>query len=172
MLCGNRYYDDSTGRFLSRDPAQAGENWYAYCHDNAPNEVDAQGLNPQTGPRSGVFENHTKDQYIAAVGDIGDGNIAVFVIPPGYTSIKNGIDVDFIIIGDNAYHIAGFLGPSTAQDDPDGKNVDYTLIQYPWSRSPIPLPELGRPGDGMGANPHRRFVVVVDPVKAGYITKF
>ena len=29
-LLGHRYYDSSTGRFLSRDPAQDGRNWYVY----------------------------------------------------------------------------------------------------------------------------------------------
>jgi RHS repeat-associated protein len=34
-LLGHRYYDSSTGRFLTRDPAKDGRNWYVYC-DSAP----------------------------------------------------------------------------------------------------------------------------------------
>ena len=34
MLLGHRYYDQSTGRFLSEDPARDGANWYAYCANN------------------------------------------------------------------------------------------------------------------------------------------
>jgi RHS repeat-associated protein len=30
MLLGHRYYDSSTGRFLTRDPIKDGRNWYAY----------------------------------------------------------------------------------------------------------------------------------------------
>jgi RHS repeat-associated protein len=30
-LLGHRYYDASLGRFLSRDIAKSGRNWYAYC---------------------------------------------------------------------------------------------------------------------------------------------
>lgn len=30
----NRYYDSSTGRFITEDPAQAGLNWYVYCGNN------------------------------------------------------------------------------------------------------------------------------------------
>jgi len=42
-LLGYRYYDPSTGRFLTRDPAQDGRNWYAYCYSNATTLVDADG---------------------------------------------------------------------------------------------------------------------------------
>ena len=33
-LLGHRYYDPSTGRFLTRDPIKDGRNWYAYCGGN------------------------------------------------------------------------------------------------------------------------------------------
>ena len=45
MLLGHRYYDASVGRFISSDPAQAGDNWYAYCDNNPLTETDSQGLN-------------------------------------------------------------------------------------------------------------------------------
>ena len=41
---GYRYYDASTGRFLSRDPIQGGYNWYAYCENDPVNAVDPEGL--------------------------------------------------------------------------------------------------------------------------------
>jgi RHS repeat-associated protein len=43
-LLGHRYYDASTGRFLTRDPARHGRNWYAYCGDNPTTRVDPDGL--------------------------------------------------------------------------------------------------------------------------------
>jgi len=44
ILLGSRYYDPTIGRFLSPDPAGAGDNWYAYC-DNAPlDAADPTGL--------------------------------------------------------------------------------------------------------------------------------
>jgi len=47
-LLGHRYYDADTGRFLSRDPAFAGRNWYGYCHNNPLKSVDASGLDDDT----------------------------------------------------------------------------------------------------------------------------
>jgi RHS repeat-associated protein len=43
-LLGYRYYDSSTGRFLSRDPARDKRNWYAYCGSNPLTGVDPTGL--------------------------------------------------------------------------------------------------------------------------------
>ncbi|MCX6382231.1 MAG: RHS repeat-associated core domain-containing protein, partial [Armatimonadetes bacterium] len=44
MLLGNRYYDSSVGRFISRDPAKSGSNWFAYCGNNPLNRSDPNGL--------------------------------------------------------------------------------------------------------------------------------
>src|SRR6185312_5073323 len=38
-----RYYDSSTGRFLTKDPAQDGRNWYAYCGSQPGIKVDPEG---------------------------------------------------------------------------------------------------------------------------------
>jgi len=38
-----RYYDSSTGRFISEDPAFDGYNWYAYCGGNPVNRWDPSG---------------------------------------------------------------------------------------------------------------------------------
>jgi RHS repeat-associated protein len=46
MLLGHRYYDASTGRFLSADPAQAGTNWYDYCDNNPLDRADPSGYDP------------------------------------------------------------------------------------------------------------------------------
>jgi RHS repeat-associated protein len=44
MLLGHRYYDSSIGRFISRDPAYAGDNWYAYCDNDPLRKADPSGL--------------------------------------------------------------------------------------------------------------------------------
>ena len=43
-LLGDRYYDSSTGRFISRDPIRDGDNWYAYCANDPVNGLDSEGL--------------------------------------------------------------------------------------------------------------------------------
>jgi RHS repeat-associated protein len=45
-LLGHRYYDASTGRFLSRDSAKDGRNWYVYCENNPLGKVDPSGHIP------------------------------------------------------------------------------------------------------------------------------
>jgi RHS repeat-associated protein len=44
QLLGHRYYDSSTGTFITRDPIKDGRNWYSYCENNPVNAVDANGL--------------------------------------------------------------------------------------------------------------------------------
>ncbi|MEW5884621.1 MAG: RHS repeat-associated core domain-containing protein [Armatimonadota bacterium] len=41
---GARYYDSTTGRFLSRDPIGDGRNWYAYARGNPTRFGDPTGL--------------------------------------------------------------------------------------------------------------------------------
>ncbi len=43
-LLGHRYYDSTTGRFLSRDPIGDGRNWYSYCGNNPVSFADPTGL--------------------------------------------------------------------------------------------------------------------------------
>ncbi len=44
QLLGHRYYDPSTGRFLTRDPAKDGQNWYDYCHNSPLQCIDDSGF--------------------------------------------------------------------------------------------------------------------------------
>jgi RHS repeat-associated protein len=46
QLLGHRYYDSSTGRFLTRDPIKDGRNWYGYCDNNPLKFVDLTGHHP------------------------------------------------------------------------------------------------------------------------------
>ena len=50
---GARYYDSEMGRFISRDPAQDGRNWYVYCYNNPMNYVDPNGQQGQTAALAG-----------------------------------------------------------------------------------------------------------------------
>lgn len=40
----NRYYDPSTGSFITEDPIKDGNNWYGYCEGNPVNAWDPTGL--------------------------------------------------------------------------------------------------------------------------------
>jgi RHS repeat-associated protein len=44
QLLGHRWYDPLTGRFISKDPAGSGDNWYAYCDNNPLTAADPSGL--------------------------------------------------------------------------------------------------------------------------------
>ena len=39
-----RYYDPSTGSFITEDPVRDGVNWYSYCAGNPVNRLDPSGL--------------------------------------------------------------------------------------------------------------------------------
>ncbi|MBI1756661.1 MAG: RHS repeat-associated core domain-containing protein, partial [Fimbriimonas ginsengisoli] len=46
MLLGHRYYDPSTGRFLTRDKVRDGRNWFVYCDNRPTCRTDPDGLGP------------------------------------------------------------------------------------------------------------------------------
>ncbi|MFY9234891.1 MAG: RHS repeat-associated core domain-containing protein [Fimbriimonadaceae bacterium] len=43
-LLGHRYYDPATARFLTKDRAKSGRNWYSYVGSNPGRRVDPSGL--------------------------------------------------------------------------------------------------------------------------------
>jgi RHS repeat-associated protein len=43
-LLGHRYYDSTTGRFLSRDSIKEGRNWFSYCENDPISGADPSGL--------------------------------------------------------------------------------------------------------------------------------
>ena len=53
-LLGHRYYDSSTGRFITCDPIGAGRNWYEYSEGNPIGRADPTGLLTIAGDTSGV----------------------------------------------------------------------------------------------------------------------
>jgi len=77
-LLGHRYYDSSTGRFLTRDPIKDGRNWYVYCAGDPVGFGDPEGLITTTvvtlianrylinPPGADVMDNIRKTQAISA----------------------------------------------------------------------------------------------------------
>jgi RHS repeat-associated protein len=66
MRLGHRYYDASTGRFISRDPIQDGYNWYTYCNNDPVNVTDPEGLKPPD-PRPWMNRYKSVDEAAKAV---------------------------------------------------------------------------------------------------------
>jgi RHS repeat-associated protein len=67
-LLGERYYDPSAERFLTRDPAGygGGMDLYAYCGDNPVNRMDPTGLDPGDPTDDG-------EEYLPASVNTGSG---------------------------------------------------------------------------------------------------
>ena len=51
MLLGHRFYDPGTGRFISKDPIGAGENWYTYASNNPTMSLDPNRVAGRWGRR-------------------------------------------------------------------------------------------------------------------------
>jgi RHS repeat-associated protein len=82
MLLGHRYYDPSTGRFLTLDPIGDGSNWYVYGGNDPLSSADPEGLIalqvamhamdflddiPYYPPRVDVFDNAMSARAMAIV---------------------------------------------------------------------------------------------------------
>jgi RHS repeat-associated protein len=88
-LLGHRYYDPSTGRFLTRDLARSGRNWFIYCNNNPISRSDPNGywlIELLEGIRDGLIGagdsisfGGTKiaRAYIGELAGIGDANESV-----------------------------------------------------------------------------------------------
>lgn len=70
---GHRYYDPTTGTWLSREPLGESEslNLYAYCHNDPVNKVDALGLNAIRFDRS-MSDDQIAGLYLRGMLGAGD----------------------------------------------------------------------------------------------------
>jgi RHS repeat-associated protein len=66
QLLGHRYYDPSTGRFLTRDPIEDERNCYGYCDSNPVDAVDADGLKRILVQKGDAYY----DKILAAINEI------------------------------------------------------------------------------------------------------
>jgi RHS repeat-associated protein len=110
-LLGHRYYDSNTGRFLTRDPAKDGRNWYVYCDNNPISRADPPGLGWHNPGQVEVHYGFKGKVYV--IGEPGPGKQQVF------TQLLRGhythpcMDVDIVII-----------------DYPNGRRKTYFLMGW------------------------------------------
>ena len=96
QLLGHRYYDSSTGRFITRDPIKDGRNWYVYCDNNPVSRIDANGL--EWHDPCVVYVDPNFKGTVIVVGEPSKGaRHASVEVAPGYHS-HEGMDVDYVII--------------------------------------------------------------------------
>ncbi|MBI1755815.1 MAG: RHS repeat-associated core domain-containing protein [Fimbriimonas ginsengisoli] len=76
-LLGHRYYDQSTGGFLTRDPEGDGRNWYAYARARPSGYIDPSGLYPLdqgrgggNNPRSPEFDDWSDSDIQRRLGEL------------------------------------------------------------------------------------------------------
>jgi RHS repeat-associated protein len=118
-LLGHRYYDPSTGRFLTRDPIKDGRNWYLYCDNNPSKRVDANGLSwhdPMV-----VYVDPNFKGKVRVVGEPGLGLEQCYLdVPAGYHSDPS-MDVDYIEITypDGTQVVVFVYGTKNPFDDVD-----------------------------------------------------
>ncbi|MCC7102944.1 MAG: RHS repeat-associated core domain-containing protein, partial [Fimbriimonadaceae bacterium] len=95
-LLGHRFYDPSTGRFLTRDPIKDGTNWYAYCGNSPLSRVDPDGQEWHDPSAVTVDEDFKGKVFV--VGEREGGKEQVFIeLRPGESTPKN-FDADLVII--------------------------------------------------------------------------
>jgi RHS repeat-associated protein len=93
LLLGHRYYDPSTGRFTSRDPAKDGVNWYMYVRNSPQSSTDPAGL--QTPVKQGSREWRELIQAIGGVisnGRLDEGNILNRMLREGHIQVADKDD--------------------------------------------------------------------------------
>ena len=156
MLLGHRYYDPSTGRFLSRDPRQAGYNWYTYCNNDPVNGLDPEGL-------SGI-QNNSKETYQVRFNfDDDDTKHYIIDLPPGYEiNPEAPIDPDDIrrkpgngVPKDDWYHLPGVWGgPWRIGPGGTGPGGEYPIVGWPWYYKGGPMKDSNQWPDDPAPPPH------------------
>ena len=149
-LLGHRYYDSSTGRFLTRDPMSSGKNWYVYCGNRPQLRVDPTGYewhDPAQIIVSGEFEG-----TVVAFGDFswqkGDG-WRDCVVPPGFmTDPRMDVDLVIVIMPDGSYKVYFLLGKGIRGDGKEEPSQYYVdkdgnIVALNGSRSALEVHPFG-----------------------------
>ncbi|MCW5947550.1 MAG: RHS repeat-associated core domain-containing protein, partial [Fimbriimonadales bacterium] len=115
-LLGHRYYDPSTGRFLSRDHGRFGSNWYIYGLNNPITLTDPNGLEPMValledpwlddGPAKIVYRGSHSDAWLNSAANFfaGWGDVLTF---GGTGYVRKWLGVDGIVDRESRPYISG-----------------------------------------------------------------
>jgi len=156
-LLGHRYYDGSTGRFLTRDPIGDGSNWYAYCANDPVGYFDEDGL------------QYSQPPCIPPFPIPGDDGSREWVRIPGSGARADKFKPSTPVPSEKGGQ------PSVSWDAKHGhwdlKPGDGTRTQrFNSSGTPLPAddphqpprmrPQPGRPGAGTGLIPARLFLMI------------
>jgi RHS repeat-associated protein len=141
MLLGHRYYDSSTGRFLTRDPIKDGRNWYGYCCNGPTGAEDSGGLHWRVIKG---FLKHGLDQVISRDGGLGVSNTALLeAVKEG--QVVTGLD-------SKGRHYIRYTGKDAVVIlNKDGHVVTAHATSSRGLRQPRIVPRSGGSGSAIGA---------------------
>jgi RHS repeat-associated protein len=139
MRLGHRYYDSSTGRFISRDPIHDGYNWFTYCDNDPVNVIDPEGLKPPYGTpdaagKAAIININAKSfkegkEYAGWIIKLPDGNYDYTKPVPGGKSDSNAGPQPPNAVGH--YHTHGYDDPGYINEDfgvQDKRKLYYGMI--------------------------------------------
>ncbi|ARU45006.1 hypothetical protein CCB81_12970 [Armatimonadetes bacterium Uphvl-Ar2] len=143
-LLGHRYYDPTTGRFLSRDPIKDGRNWYVYCESSPLSRRDPLGLgwhDPVSVTVSAAFEGE-----VIAYGDFPwmprEGWRDTRVRPGQVTHPDMDVDMIRIKKPDGSLRFVFLLGEGMAYDGFEQRTCYYVNPDGTISKNPTQVPSL------------------------------
>ncbi len=143
-LLGHRYYDPTTGRFLSRDPIKDGRNWYVYCGNAPLGRQDRWGLawhDPVSVTVSAAFEGE-----VIAFGDFpwmpGDGWRDTKVRPGQVTHPKMDVDMILIRRPDGSSDFVFLPGEGIPGDGREQSSCYYVNADGTISKNPTQVPSI------------------------------
>ena len=181
QLLGHRYYDAIVGRFISSDPAKAGDNWYAYCNNDPLRTIDPTGLIDWSKLYGGFFAGgiiNLSTHTIRLVFDEGTTeehkHFYYIDLPSGYASNTN-VDIDYVRLSDGGwFHIMGGT-VATATDNPNGSvKIDGSTrypIYYgePWPPWTYSYGTPGKPGTAWNPDPYPHPATGKNPIIRPYV---
>jgi RHS repeat-associated protein len=97
-LLGHRYYDSSTGRFLTRDPIKDGRNWYLYCDNNPTTRIDDSGLKYHD-PVQVIVDPDMDVDFLIII--LKDGSVLFYFLPGKSTDFDGKVVPSTYRIGKN-----------------------------------------------------------------------